>query len=398
MPWSRSESGCVRPRAPSQHAETLGIVLVLVRPSSSRGRRHRGRRGRFRRRGRHGRRRGDRGATFEHWLTVAARTSGRPKAGSPKPPEFAACVAKRKAEPRPKGKFVAKWTRRAAEQQCSRSTRTCATGRSSCSSPSAGSRARRSELGISVSDADVKKAFDEQRKRSFPKEADYRKWLEESGQSEEDIMLRVRSDLLQTRIRERMTKGDDKVTDEQIADYYKRNKARFGEPARRDVRLVLTETRAEGRCGPDGAPAWRRLARRGEARTRSTPPSRLQGGRLTASPRASRSPARRGPLRGALRELGGPVETPVRLVRLRGAEGQARLAADARAGQGVDRAARRRRAPAEAAQRVRREVPREVAGEDGVPRGLRDAGLQERTEADAGSGHAAALAAPDIRA
>ena len=36
-------------------------------------------------------------------------------------------------------------------------------------------------MGIKVTDAEVKKSFDEQKKQSFPKEADYQKFIKPSG-------------------------------------------------------------------------------------------------------------------------------------------------------------------------------------------------------------------------
>ena len=43
-------------------------------------------------------------------------------------------------------------------------------------------------MGIKVTDAEVKKSFDEQKKQSFPKDADYQKYLKDSGQTQEDIL------------------------------------------------------------------------------------------------------------------------------------------------------------------------------------------------------------------
>jgi foldase protein PrsA len=239
------------------------------------------------------------------------RTSGRPKAEVPKPPEFTDCVAsKRKAEPEPrKGKSSSKKTDAQLKEECRTEYRDLRDRALNLLISQRWIEGEAEELGISVGDAEVKKAFDEQRKRSFPKEADYRKWLEGSGQSEADIELRVRSDLLQTKIRERITKGDDKVTEKQIADYYKRNKARFGEPARRDVRLVLTESRAkalQARRALQRGESWRAVAKRHSIDRAS----RLQGGRLAGVAEGEQEPGLDEALFEApLRELGGPVKT-----------------------------------------------------------------------------------------
>jgi foldase protein PrsA len=100
-------------------------------------------------------------------------------------------------------------------------------------------------MGVKVSDAEVKKSFDKQRKQAFPKDADFQKFLKDSGQTEADILKRVRLDALSNKIREKVTKGKDKVTDAQIAAYYNKNKERFAQPERRDLRIVLTKTKAK---------------------------------------------------------------------------------------------------------------------------------------------------------
>src|SRR3712207_8034066 len=48
------------------------------------------------------------------------------------------------------------------------------------------------ERDVKVSDAEVQKAFEQQKKQSFPKEKDYQQFLETSGFTEEDVKFRVR--------------------------------------------------------------------------------------------------------------------------------------------------------------------------------------------------------------
>src|SRR5918997_126042 len=120
------------------------------------------------------------------------------------------------------------------------------------------------EMNVSVSDAEVKKSFDQQRKQSFPKDADYQKFLKDSGQSEEDVMLRVRLDLLSNKIRDEIIKGKDKVTDAQIKDFYEKNQERFAQPERRDLRVVLTKTRAradQAKAALEDGQSWKSVAK-----------------------------------------------------------------------------------------------------------------------------------------
>ena len=54
-------------------------------------------------------------------------------------------------------------------------------------------------MNVKVTDADVKKSFDEQKKQSFPKDADYQKFLKKSGQTQEDILSASSSTCCRTR-------------------------------------------------------------------------------------------------------------------------------------------------------------------------------------------------------
>ncbi len=98
---------------------------------------------------------------------------------------------------------------------------------------------------VKVSDAEVKKSFDDQKKQAFPKEADYQKFLKDSGMSEEDILFRVKLDQLQTKLTQKVTKDKVKISDEDIEEYYEKNKKRFAQPERRDLNVVLTKTEAK---------------------------------------------------------------------------------------------------------------------------------------------------------
>jgi SurA-like protein len=64
------------------------------------------------------------------------------------------------------------------------------------------------ERGIRVEEAEVRRRFEEQKEDSFPGEEGYREFLESSGQTEEDLLFRVRLDLLSTRIAEATGGGE----------------------------------------------------------------------------------------------------------------------------------------------------------------------------------------------
>jgi foldase protein PrsA len=137
------------------------------------------------------------------------------------------------------------------------------------------------DRGVAVDDAAVRAGFERQKKLSFPREAEFKRYLQSSGQTEADILERIRVDLLSTRIREEVTRGEPKITEQQIADYYERSKASFGQPERRDANVVLTTTREEAaaaRAELEAGASWRTVARRHSI----DEASRANGGRLAA--------------------------------------------------------------------------------------------------------------------
>jgi SurA-like N-terminal domain len=69
--------------------------------------------------------------------------------------------------------------------------------------------------GVSMTDAEVQKSFDQQRKSSYPHDADYQAFLEKSGQSEDDLLYRTKVQLLADKLREDVTAGVTKPADQQ---------------------------------------------------------------------------------------------------------------------------------------------------------------------------------------
>ena len=93
--------------------------------------------------------------------------------------------------------------------------------------------------------------------------------------------MRVRLDTLSNKIREKVTKGKDKVTDQQIEDYYNKNKAQFAQPERRDLSIVLTKTEAkakEAKQALESGESWKSVAKEYSI----DDASKAQGGKLPA--------------------------------------------------------------------------------------------------------------------
>lgn len=195
-------------------------------------------------------------ATFQHWLEIAAISSQgaqdptaaakgiKPKVTIPDPPAFKACIANKvKTAPAP------------AKGQ---PTPNAAQYKTQCKSEYEGLRdqvlqflissewitGEASDQSVKVTDQEVQKQFNTTKKQSFPKEADFQKFLASSGMTLNDLLFRVKLDTLSNKLRTKITKGKDQVTPAQIQAYYDKNKARFAQPERRDLRIILTKTAA----------------------------------------------------------------------------------------------------------------------------------------------------------
>jgi foldase protein PrsA len=182
-------------------------------------------------------------ADFNHWMNVASKSSGQ-NSTVPDAPTFKQCIAaKRKTTPKPAvGK--PKTTDAQLKQQCQTEYNTLRDQVIGLLVSYKWIEGEAKAEGITVTPAEVQKSFDTQKKQNFPKDADYQKFLKTSGQTNDDIMLRVRLDLLSQKIRDKAIKGKDQISDAQIQRFYDKNKARFTQPETRDLQIVLTKTQA----------------------------------------------------------------------------------------------------------------------------------------------------------
>jgi parvulin-like peptidyl-prolyl isomerase len=202
---------------------------------------------------------------FNHWMAVAAKSSGQPNASVPDAPEFTKCVEqKRKTLPKPT-KGQPETTDKQLKDQCKQEYEALRDQVMQLLTRFEWIDGEAEERGIKITDAEVKKSFEEQKKTAFPKEEDYKKFLEQNGQTNDDILARVRLDLLSNKIRDEVIKGKDKVSDAQIEDFYEKNKDRFAQPERRDLRVVLTKTEAkadEAKAALESGESWKSVAKK----------------------------------------------------------------------------------------------------------------------------------------
>jgi foldase protein PrsA len=185
---------------------------------------------------------------FDHWLKVAATTQAQQSgatgaaAAVPDPPDYTKCIAAKKATAAKPAKGQPKPTDATYKAQCKTAYEGLRDQVVQFLISSAWIEGESNDNGVKISDADVKKEFDKQRNQSFPKDKDYLNFLKTSGYIQEDLLYQIKIRQLSTKLRDKILKGSDKVSDKEIADYYNKNKERFAVPEKRDIRIVLTKT------------------------------------------------------------------------------------------------------------------------------------------------------------
>lgn len=246
-------------------------------------------------------------AEFEHWMTIAAARDGQAPGSTPitvpDHPEYTACAARVAKTKAGRGKTLAQ--RRAQCRTTWEGLRDQVLGFLLAARWVRGEAA---EQGIVVTPQEIAKVFAQQKKQAFPNEAEYRKFLRESGSTEEDIRFQLEVEQLQQRLVAKVTKGKDRVTQAQAEAYYRKNRDDFATPETRELRIVLTKTREvalRARGAVLAGRSWRWTARRysiDEA-------SRDRGGKLAGVTKGQQEAAldravfraRRGDVRGPVR-------------------------------------------------------------------------------------------------
>jgi foldase protein PrsA len=246
---------------------------------------------------------------FNHWLQAAAHGSAAPGSNItvPDPPNFTKCVANQAKQPVPKG--AKKPTTAQLKTQCKQQYDALKQQVMQFLVSAEWIQQEAKNQGVKVSDKEVQKQFQDQKKQSFQKEEDYKKFLKNSGMTEADLLFRVKLDVISNDVRTKVIKGKDKVTDAQISSYYNKNKERFAQPERRDLLVVLTRNKAKADAAKkalDGGQKWAAVAKKysiDEA-------SKAQGGKLPGVAKGQQEKAFDDAIFGAKKGVTtGPVKT-----------------------------------------------------------------------------------------
>ncbi len=102
------------------------------------------------------------------------------------------------------------------------------------------------ELGIAVTPKQIADEFAQIKQQNFKTEAEYQQFLKTSGFTREDVLDRVKLQLLSNLIQEQISKGAPPASETEIADYYNTVKdEQFTTPESRDVRVIVNKDKAK---------------------------------------------------------------------------------------------------------------------------------------------------------
>jgi foldase protein PrsA len=255
-------------------------------------------------------------STFEHWLSVAAASTAATAGASaakpvvPDPPNYTACIAHLEATAPKPAKGQAKPTAAQLKTECQQQYQSLQQEVLGFLISSAWVLGEGESQGVKVSDKEVKKEFEKIKNQQFPKAGEFQKFLASSGQTVSDLLLRVKLNLLSSKIQQKVSKSKGAVTQAQISKYYNEHKSQFGSPEKRNLRIILTKTEAAAKKAKQEIESGKSFASVAKA-VSIDPTSKAKGGELTGITKGQEEKALDEAVFAAKKDvLSGPVKTP----------------------------------------------------------------------------------------
>jgi foldase protein PrsA len=258
-------------------------------------------------------------STFDHWMRIIAVSSQAqqnpsattaPKVSVPDAPDFVQCVAaKRKTTPKP-AKGQPEVTDAQLKTQCKQEYDGYKTQVLSYLIRVTWLDLEAAKQGLKVTDKEVDKQLVDARKQAQLQTDDaWQRFLVRSGLTNADVLFQQRGTLLERKITNKVTKAKGAVTDAQVQAYYNAHKQQFAQPERRDLRIVLTKTKAtadQAKSALQSGQSWKAVAKRYS----TDQASKAQGGQLLGVAKGQQEQALDTAVFGAAKgKLSGPIKT-----------------------------------------------------------------------------------------
>lgn len=253
---------------------------------------------------------------FDHWLgIVAASTSSlaetKPsKTVIPEPPAYTTCIAHLKEiEPKP-AKGQKPKTEAELKTECEQQYKELQQQALGFLISYVWVEKEAAAMGVKVTDKEVVKHLNELKKQEYPKEAEFQKFLEKTKYTVSDLLLRVKLQMLSQKVEEKVTKAGKNVTEADAQKYYNEHKSQYGQPERRNLRVVLTKTEAQAKQAKSEIESGKSFASVAKAKS-IEPTSKAVGGELPGVVKGEEQKALSEAVFAAKTGvLSGPVKTP----------------------------------------------------------------------------------------
>lgn len=251
--------------------------------------------------------------TYEHWLKIAASSTASTTGAKPvipRPPDYTECIAHLEATSAKPAKGQSKPTKSQLKSECEQQYKSLQQEVLGYLIASAWVLGEAESLGVKVTDAEVKKELEKIRNEQFTQPGQFEKFLDSTGYTVSDLLLRVKLNMLSTKIQQKITKEKHTPSQAEIEKYYKEHASQFGTPEKRDVRIVLTKTEAqakEAKKEVESGKSWSSVAKSKSI----DPTTKNNGGELKGVVKGQEEKALDEAIFSASKDkLGGPVKTP----------------------------------------------------------------------------------------
>lgn len=251
--------------------------------------------------------------TFNHWMGVAASSTTATTGGKPvipEPPNYTACIAHLAATAPKPAKGQKPPTTKQLKTQCETQYKSLQAEVLGFLISSSWVLDEGKSLNVKLSDKEVHKQFEKIKTSQFPKASEFEKFLQTSGQTVSDLLLRVKLNLLSQKIESAITKKKSKITEAQISKYYNENKSRFGTPEKRSVDIILAKDEGTAKAAKKEVESGKSFASVAKAKS-IDPTSKAKGGLLPEVVKGEEEKSLDTAIFSASKNvLSGPVKTP----------------------------------------------------------------------------------------
>jgi foldase protein PrsA len=200
---------------------------------------------------------------FDHWMFVAAKGTASSDPSAPvivpiDPPGFKGCLAQvRKQLP-----SLKKTPDKTIISECGQLFKQLSAQVMDFLIKSYWYQAEAHKLGITLTQAQLNKAFESAKKSNFHTAAQFKLYLKETGQTVPDILFRVR---IQQLLKKLLSRHMPKITPAAISAYFKAHPTQFGTSETRDIRMVRAKTESRvlaAKSALKAGQSWKAVAKK----------------------------------------------------------------------------------------------------------------------------------------